>query len=159
MRLPRKRFSFRIKSTAVTTTSQQSGLQLQAMNSVGKRHLNGWQRIGVVASVVWVIGGGLWGYYLGYHEGGEVDRDFQQCRAGAQNWYQNQYHGTSRYTTSDLIKDLEKCRSEYVKTNQEANYTGALYAVLLALLPIPLGWLAVCKSIALLHWIIEGFRT
>jgi hypothetical protein len=129
------------------------------MNKVDKGRLNGWQRIGIVASVVWVIAGGCWGYNIGYHEGGDVDRDFEQCRAGAQNWYQNQYQGTPRYTTGDLIKDLGKCKSEYIKANKEATSTGSLYAGLLALLPIPLGWFAVYKSIALFLWIREGFRT
>jgi hypothetical protein len=80
---------------------------------------------------------------------------------GAQNWYQNQnqYQETRRYTTNDLIKDLEKCGSEYRKAHKDAMSTGWLYAALLALLPIPLGWLAVYKSIALLNWIREGFRT
>ncbi|MGP8175062.1 MAG: hypothetical protein ACLP7O_11020 [Terracidiphilus sp.] len=121
--------------------------------------LNGWQRIGVVLSVVWAIAGGFWGYNIGYYEGGDVRRDFEQCRAGAQYWYQNQYQGAPRYTTSDLIRDLGKCQLEYTRANKEATSTGSLYAVLLALLPIPLGWLAVYKSIALLRWIREGFGT
>ncbi len=118
--------------------------------------LNGWQRIGVVASVLWAIGGGFWGYHIGYHEGGDVQRDFEQCRAAAQSRYQ--YQATPRYSTDDLIKDWEKCRSEYVKANKEATSTGSLYAVLLAFLPIPFGWLAVSKSVALLRWIREGFE-
>ena len=106
---------------------------------------------------------GNWGSVLGIqyrilHEGGDVDRDFEACRAGAQNWYWNQGHRTPRYTTDDLIRDWGKCKSEYLKANKEATFTGSLYAVLLALLPIPLGWLAVYKFIALLRWIREGFR-
>jgi hypothetical protein len=126
-----------------------------------RMQLNGWQRIGVVVSIAWVIGGAIWGYNIGYYEGGDVDRGFEQCRGGAQNWYQNQnqYQETRRYTTNDLIKDLEKCGSEYRKAHKDAMSTGWLYAALLALLPIPLGWLAVYKSIALLNWIREGFRT
>jgi hypothetical protein len=130
------------------------------MNTVDKKGLSGWQRIGIVASVVWAIGGGFWGYYIGYHEGGDFGRDYKQCRAGAQNWYQNQnlYKGTPRYTTGDLIKDLGKCQSEYASANRAANSTGSLYAALLAFLPIPLGWFAAYKSIALLRWIREGFE-
>lgn len=121
--------------------------------------MNGWQRIGIVVSVIWAIGGGFSGYYIGYHEAGDFDRDFQQCRAGAQYWYQNQYHGTSRYTTDDLIRNLGKCKAAYVKANNESNSTGSLYALLLALLPIPFGWLAVYKSVRLFRWIREGFES
>jgi hypothetical protein len=131
------------------------GAEWQTMKAIEKGRLNGWQRIGVVASVLWAIGGAFWGFNIGYHEGGDVDRDFEVCRAGTQYRYQHQ--GTPRYTTDDLIKDLGKCQSEYARANKEATSTGSLYAVLLALLPIPLGWLAVYKFIALLRWIREGF--
>lgn len=108
-------------------------------------------------SVAWAIGGAFWGFNIGYHDGGDVDRDYEICRAGAQNWYQNQYQGTKPYTTGDLIRDLGKCQTEYAKANKDATSTGWLYAVLLALLPIPFGWLAVYKSVALIRWIREGF--
>ena len=126
-----------------------------------QKQLNGWQRIGVVLSVLWAIGGSFWGYTIGYHESGDSDRDFQVCWDGAQNWYQNQYQiqGTPRYKASDLIRDQGKCRTEYDKVKKDATSTGTLYAALLAVLPIPLGWLAIYKFIALLRWIREGFET
>jgi hypothetical protein len=129
------------------------------MSSFADR-LNGWQRIGIVVLVFWAIGGAFWGYNIGYHEGGDVDQDFKQCRAGAQNWYENQYRieGSPRYTTKDLIGDWGKCKAEYDRANKDATSTGWLYAALLAVLPIPLAWFAVYKSIALLRWIREGFQ-
>jgi hypothetical protein len=123
--------------------------------------MNGWQRIGVVLSVLWAIGGTFWGYNIGCHEGGDVDRDFEQCRQGAQNRYenQNQYQETRRYTPNDLIKDLGECRSRYKRASRDATQTGSLYAALLALLPIPFAWFAVYKSVALIRGVREGFET
>lgn len=130
------------------------------MLSIRKRRLNGWQRIGVVASFVWAIGGAFWGFSVGYNEYG-LSVDYYQCTAGAQNWFENQdqYPNSRRYTRDDLERDLGKCAAENLNAQKEASLSGALYAVLLALLPIPLGWLAVYKLIALLRWIREGFVT
>lgn len=130
------------------------------MSSFADR-LNGWQRIGVVVSILWAFGGAFWGYNIGYYEGGNIGQDFEQCKVGAQNWYENQYPiaGAPRYTTSDLVRDLGRCEAEYHGANKNATSAGWLYAVLLAVLPIPLAWLAVYKSIALLRWIREGFQT
>jgi len=42
--------------------------------------LNGWQRIGIVLSVVWVIGGGLWGNAIAIRDGGATaETEFGLC--------------------------------------------------------------------------------
>ena len=43
-------------------------------------HLNGWQRIGVVLSVVWAVTGAWWGSYIGTHELDYVQQDYEHCR-------------------------------------------------------------------------------
>jgi hypothetical protein len=36
--------------------------------------LNGWQRIGLVVSIVWVLAGGLWGNKIALDEAGRLTR-------------------------------------------------------------------------------------
>jgi hypothetical protein len=37
--------------------------------------LSGWQRVGIVLSVTWAIGGGMWGAYIGFRdEGDQADK-------------------------------------------------------------------------------------
>jgi hypothetical protein len=43
--------------------------------------LNGWQRIGIVASVVWVFVGGFWGNQIGFSQGDYVREAYRQCLA------------------------------------------------------------------------------
>jgi hypothetical protein len=116
--------------------------------------LNGWQRIGVVLSVLWAISGAFWGYNIGYHEGGDAKQEHEECRATVNA----RLAGTARVTMNDWAKDIGRCDSVFRKQNEDATQTGSLYAALLALLPIPFAWIAVYKSIALLRWIREGFQ-
>jgi hypothetical protein len=112
--------------------------------------LNGWQRIGVVLSVVWAIGGVGWGFNIAYID---VEQNYSQCRAGANALY---IHTANE--TSEWGKALEQCDLNHVNQNEDAAFYGSVHAVFIGLLPIPIGWFAVYKSIALLRWIREGFK-
>lgn len=57
-----------------------------------------------------------------------------------------------------MDRDLEKCWTDYEKAKKDATSNGEIDAALLALLPIPLSWFLVYKSIALIRWIREGFE-
>src|SRR5262245_57540869 len=46
-----------------------------------KMRLNGWQRIGIVASVVWMIVGGMWGNEVGLRQGDYVGEAYVRCLA------------------------------------------------------------------------------
>jgi len=117
--------------------------------------MNGWQRIGVVLSILWAISGAFWGYNIGYHEGGDIKQEHEQCRANVNA----RLAATPRVSMNDWAEDIGRCDSVFRKQNGDSIQTGSLYAALLALLPIPFAWIAVYKSIALLRWIRKGFQT
>jgi hypothetical protein len=45
-------------------------------------HINGWQRIGIVLSVIWAIVGGLWGFYAV----DDAAAEYQTCLKSSTYW-------------------------------------------------------------------------
>jgi hypothetical protein len=126
-------------------------------------HLNGWQRIGVVASFAWAIGGAFWGYHIGYdwgHDigfrGYDIQQRFDSCWSDAQ---QRELDAKSKHQTNNFIADSGQCKLNRRRDIQAASSNGWLYAALIGLLPIPCGWFGVYGSIALTYWIRRGFES
>ena len=101
--------------------------------------LSGWQRIGVVISILWIIGGGLLGNNIGIHEGDYVVQELQICEEA---------HNA----------DLKMCYQKFDKDWPAAISNHWIDAVFFGLVPIPLGWLTVYGIVALLRWIRAGFK-
>jgi hypothetical protein len=126
-------------------------------------HLNGWQRIGIVASVAWVIGGACWGYLLGTDwgdnmnfRGYEIQQRYERCMRDAQ---QREHDAKWQHKETHFIDDSTQCYLNRRKDTDAASSNGWLFAALLGLLPIPLGWAGVYGSMALTRWIRKGFET
>jgi hypothetical protein len=100
--------------------------------------LNGWQRIGIVASVLWVIGGGIWGNSLGLAPGEYVAQAYEQCLLSS-------------------YSDREACSARFERDWPEAIKYHWHLAAAFAFLPIPLAWLAVGGLVILVRWIRAGF--
>jgi len=100
--------------------------------------LNGWQRIGIVASVIWAIGGGIWGNNVGLEAG---------------NW------PTEKYGMCLKVFNAEPCRQIFEKEYPEAIKYHWYIAGAYALVPIPIGWLLAWGLFALVRWIRAGFTT
>jgi hypothetical protein len=123
-------------------------------------HLNGWQRIGVVISVLWAVGGGLSGNNLGLHEGDWVKEAYQDCLARVDNSV-----SSSLAASKDLgavekqdAKDLDLCAQTRDKAWPKAISNHWIYAAFFGLAPVLLGWFAVYGVIALVRWIRAGFK-
>ena len=106
-----------------------------------KMRLNGWQRIGIVASVLWVISGGLWGNSVGLSQGDYVAEAYKRCLA-------------AHLGQSD---DSAACSAEFKKDWPEAIKYHWHYAAAFAFIPIPLAWLAVWGLVSLVRWVRAGF--
>lgn len=91
-------------------------------------HLNGWQRIGIVASVIWAIVGGLWGMKLA------VAPAFQQFNA----------------CMSLPSSDVKVC--EGIKNEDLAVVQPWSTAATVGLVPVPFFWLIAYALIGLVRW-------
>ena len=90
--------------------------------------LNRGQAIGIAVSVVWALGGGLWGYQLGNRWGESAQED------AASRLYQclnNETLGPGSEVCEQRERELDRIRAHQWLT-----------AALLGLGPIPIGWVA-----------------
>jgi len=107
------------------------------------KRLNGWQRIGVIASIVWAFGAFI----------------------HVNSWYADE---STKYAIS-MVKSCEAAAPEYrepgikdcwssyqanVALDREGFWADA---AIVSLIPIPVGWLTVYLILGLLRWIKAGF--
>ena len=112
--------------------------------------LNGWQRIGVVASVCWFVGGGLWiNGLVGDYLGAPVVAELRRCLEARSI----QPDGTIPADT-----DWGPCNKQFQVAFPIAVAGHWFYAAVYALIPIPIVWLIVWGLVALGRWIRAGFK-
>jgi hypothetical protein len=103
--------------------------------------LNGWQRIGIVLSVLWIIVAGLWANYQSIQQRTQtLEFLFQTCVA---------FHNFN-YNDPDCLRDFN------------AQYLGAIKGqwvdtAIVALVPIPIAWLLAWIVFVVVRWIRRGF--
>lgn len=101
--------------------------------------LNGWQRIGVIASGAWGVVGFVIGDSIGMHGGDLAQDEFSDCLASPSG-------------------DYDACLAHF-KVAYAAGIDGHwLTAALWALVPILFGWLAAWTIVALVRWVRRGFN-
>jgi hypothetical protein len=102
--------------------------------------LNGWQRIGIVLSMLWAVVGGLWGNHIDIQEGGAIPiAHYKWC-------------------ISQPDYDDDEC-SHTFDEEYAAGVRGhwALPAIV-GLVPIPVAWLLVYIVVWTVRWIGRGFQ-
>ena len=105
-----------------------------------KRRASGWRRIGITASVLWIIGVGIWGWV-------------SVVPAAMTGWIP--------YVYDLCLQDKSKIRdcSQELKKNQKwIRGEGATVAALYAFPPVIIGWPLIWGILALARWIRAGFR-
>jgi hypothetical protein len=110
-----------------------------------RKRLNGWQRIGVVLSIVWIIGGGLLTYQAVHSVGGTCTVDHttlsepDQLALNARDY--------QKMSTAGLLTVSRACDREiYFRTFV---YTGT---------PLVVAWLLVYGLVWLVRWVATGFK-
>jgi hypothetical protein len=103
------------------------------------RRLNGWQRIGIILSVIWILVGGFWGNSIGIHEG-----DLEVTWLGI--------------CLKIHPDDWAGCHRDFNKDFAEAIQYHWYYAAFLAFAPIPVAWWIVYGLVGLGRWVGRGFR-
>jgi hypothetical protein len=117
----------------------------QSSSAKRVKRLGGWHRIGITASILWLVVGAFWGYKVGDLEGYRtVDHWRYDCI-----WDQ---HAVPSPSVSDW------CIQESNKLWPALNRNTWTYTALYALVPIVLGWLTAYGIIALVRWIRTGFK-
>jgi hypothetical protein len=103
--------------------------------------LNGWQRIGIVASVIWAIGAPIyWDQAAQTEANAKFSFWYNLCRDGNRS--------------SDECNEQARHMSDLVPRY----YLGSANGAFIGLVPIPLGWLLAYALVYLGRWIRAGFR-
>jgi hypothetical protein len=100
--------------------------------------LTGWQRVGIVLSVVWAIGGAFWGNQIGLSQGDWTVAAYRVCL--------------------DTRGDDAACSTEFHRAFTAAVSDHWTVAIIVGLAPIPLGWLAVYTLVGVGRWVKRGFK-
>jgi hypothetical protein len=106
--------------------------------------LNGWQRVGIVLSVLWALG--VWVYMDAIGE--------QAAQKAMTDW--NNVCTERKLTQNEL--DLKSCIDTAVKLAEykRADWSGV--PLITALVPIPVVWLLVYIVVWTMRWIRRGFQ-
>jgi hypothetical protein len=111
--------------------------------------LNGWQRIGVILSVLWFFGAGLQSNSSFVNQAYQnTSVSYELCNAATHD-EQNQ---------DKAFEKLEQCSKDRDK-KFEMNLEGMwLRALIVAALPIPIIWYLITRLIKLYKWTSAGFQ-
>lgn len=101
-----------------------------------------WQRIGVVASVLWFLGGGMWQL--------EYDTDVAQKMMNAE------YNLCTETRAQKQDYNFEPCSKESWKTHEVMMEGSGTKALMFAILPIILGWLFAYIVLWTTRWVLRG---
>ena len=111
--------------------------------------LNGWKRIGIVGSVVWILGAGV------YTHSSEMDRSFARIGAAAAACDE---HDIETVMTPDAReKAFHECEKIADDSLALALSNARFGAAVAALVPVPLGWGLIYLILFLVRWIQRGF--
>lgn len=104
--------------------------------------LNGWKRIGIVTSVVWILGAGLYTYEA-------VSESDIKAAVSAALACEN--YIASGVTT---LEECDKRKTDYLAETFPDEWREA---AIVAFVPVPLGWGFVYLVLSLMRWIQRGF--
>lgn len=106
--------------------------------------LNGWQRIGIVLSIVWALGAAI------YQRSADVER--------ASDHAELSYRLCAEDNVRKNVLDNSNCMLELNKNMAiwlEGSWANVAFV---SLVPIPLGWLVVYVIIKIYRWVNVGFK-
>jgi hypothetical protein len=115
------------------------------------KRLNGWQRIGVVLSVAWIIGGWLWFLHLETEAAVAPSANYMRmCGEIYQNGDPADQH---RYERNE--KCMEKAKAiPFLHTDEENMISAAIQTFVL----LGLAWLLVYILVWIGRWVRTGFK-
>jgi hypothetical protein len=131
--------------------------------------MKGWRRIGIILSVIWFLGFGVFLWRLLVDElVATYSYSLQNCRLledSANNGLQYFPYEKREKRQAEISALDSKCRSdaklEFDRTLKQRGGDGwlAAFTVIYDLISIALGWLIVWGCVALGRWVHRGFTT
>lgn len=110
--------------------------------------LNGWQRLGVIASIFWAIGGGIWINHLVIGSMSTHVTDwYETCRRAP--------HPEGPHVPFEAT--LEACSANFLKDYPISIANHGLYAAAYTALSILIGWATAYAILAIGRWVQRGF--
>jgi hypothetical protein len=108
--------------------------------------LNGWKRIGIIASVVWILGAGEY----------TCDSEYDHASFSIASTH---FACESVLTTDPIAheKQVERCDKIADESFASALTNARLAGALVAFVPVPLGWGFTYLVIFLVRWVRRGF--
>jgi hypothetical protein len=126
--------------------------------------LNGWKRIGIVASLVWILGAGVYTYHS------EMDRaslligeGYLSCGGAANAPLPSKpldsapEPGTVPVPPGAVVADSVDCHKQAEDSFALAVKNARLAATLAALVPVPMGWGFTYLVLFVVGWVKRGF--
>jgi hypothetical protein len=118
--------------------------------------LNGWQRIGIVLSVVWAVGAFIYARDAAENRAEEFARSaYQICFDNARRVLGDESDPSAQ---SHYDAALNGCYAELQRTRAVWLAGSWGDAAITALVPIPVAWLLAWGLVALVRWIRRGFQ-
>ena len=109
--------------------------------------VNGWQRIGIIASVVWILG--AWVHTFD----SQIDSDSK----GIASTHVVCDSNLAGKTGDAWTKGFEECNKQATDSIAEAMTNARLDAAFVGLVPVPLGWGFTYLVLFLVRWVKRGF--
>jgi hypothetical protein len=125
--------------------------------------LGGWQRIGVILSVLWFIGFGVFMFdeEISRHSASHV-RQLGNCNKIAEferQWFLRRDDPAYATKDAEVQRKLDKCRDDADAFFMEQDPRSSLWIILLIdLASIALAWLLVWTVVSLVRWVSRGFQ-
>ena len=104
--------------------------------------LNGWNRVGIILSVIWFFVGGFWGNNIGIHAGDWTLRNYKFCL---------------EFLVEHGVRTDTQCFQAFSRQYEDAIKGHWWLALIIATIPIPLGWGLICALTGLVRWVHRGF--
>jgi hypothetical protein len=106
--------------------------------------LNGWKRIGIIASVVWILGAGAYTYD-------------SQIDSASKIIASTHVECDSNLTSETRVTGFDECNKEASDSLGIAYKNAWIAAAILAFVPVPLGWGFTYLILFLVRWVRRGF--
>lgn len=112
--------------------------------------LNGWKRLGIIASFAWIIGAGL------YALNSASNRDINYASSTSLRCESAQSPSLTPEQNDQILHSCDQASSDYLKKAYPYEW---MEAAIVAFVPVPFGWAFAHLLFFLVRWVKRGFMS